>query len=116
MLRRHEISDAQWELIEPLLPGKAGDPGVTARDNRLFINAVFWLAKTGAPWRDLPERLGNWSSVFQRYNRWCANDVWWQIVEALGGDEDLEELLLDSSLVRAHQHAAGAKKGGVATP
>lgn len=111
MLRRHEITDAQWELIEPLLPGKEGDPGATAADNRRFINAVFWLAKTGAPWRDLPERFGKWNSVFQRYNRWCAKGVWWKIVEALGGDEDLEELMLDSSVVRAHQHAAGAKKG-----
>ena len=111
MRRRHELTDDQWKLIEPLLPGKEGDPGVTAVDNRRFLNAVFWLAKTGAPWRDLPERLGNWNSVFQRYSRWCAKGVWWEIVEALGGDEDLEELMLDSSIVRAHQHAAGAKKG-----
>ncbi len=111
MRRRHELTDAQWKLIEPLLPGKEGDPGVTAADNRLFVNAVFWLAKTGAPWRDLPERFGNWNSVFQRYSRWCAKGVWWEIVEALGGDEDLEELMLDSTIVRAHQHAAGAKKG-----
>jgi len=111
MRRRHEITDAQWELIEPLLPGKEGDRGVTAEDNRQFINAVFWLAKTGAPWRDLPERFGKWNSVFQRYSRWCAKGVWWEIVEALGGDEDLKELMLDSTIVRAHQHAAGAKKG-----
>ena len=112
MRRRHEMTDAQREFIEPLLPGKEGDPGVTAEDNRQFINAVFWLAKTGAPWRDLPERSGKWNSVFQRDSRWCAKGVWWEIVEALGGDEDLEELMLDSSVVRAHQHAAGAKKGG----
>ena len=111
MRRRHELTDAQWKLIEPLLPGKQGDPGVTAADNRLFVNAIFWLAKTGAPWRDLPERFGNWNSVFQRYSRWCAKGVWWEIVEALGGDEDLEVLMLDSTIVRAHQHAAGAKKG-----
>ena len=110
MRRRHELADSQWELIEPHLPGKAGDPGRTAEDNRLFVNAIFWLAKTGAPWRDLPERFGNWNSVFRRFSRWNANGVWAKVLEALG-DEDLEELMLDSSIVRAHQHAAGAKGG-----
>lgn len=111
MRRRHEITDAQWKVMEPLLPGKPGDPGRSAGDNRLFINAIYWLAKTGAPWRDLPERFGNWNSVFRRFSRWSAKGVWRNILEALGGDEELEELLLDSSVVRAHQHAAGAKGG-----
>jgi putative transposase len=114
MKRRHEVSDEQWVQIEPHLPGKPGDPGRTGEDNRLFVNAVLWIAKTGAPWRDLPERFGNWNSVFQRYNRWCKRGVWQQLLEALGGDPDLEHLLLDSTTVRAHQHAAGAK-GGLAT-
>ena len=111
MRRRHEISDANWEIISPLLPGKEGDPGRTGEDNRQFVNAVFWLAKTGAPWRDLPERFGNWNSVFRRFTRWSKKGVWQRVLEALGGDNDLEELMLDSSIVRAHQHAAGAKKG-----
>jgi transposase len=113
MLRRHEITDQQWEAIKDLLPGQPGDPGVTAKDNRLFINAIMWIAKTGAPWRDLPERFGNWNSVFQRFNRWCKSGVFPAIMEHLK-DPDLGQLLLDSTIIRAHQHAAGAK--GSAAP
>jgi putative transposase len=114
MKRRHELSDNQWTQIEPLLPGRQGDPGRSGENNRLFVDAVVWIAKTGAPWRDLPERFGNWNSVFQRFNRWCKQGVWRRILEVLGGDPDLEHLLLDSTIVRAHQHAAGAKKGRTA--
>jgi putative transposase len=109
-MRRHEITDEQWMKIRRLLPGKAGDPGRTAEDNRLFINAVLWVAKTGAPWRDLPERFGPWNSVFQRFNRWSKRGVWKRIFDAWK-DPDLECLMLDSTVIRAHQHAAG--KGGV---
>lgn len=116
MKRRHELSDEQWARIEPHLPGKKGDPGRTAENNRLFVNAVLWIAKTGAPWRDLPERFGEWNSVFQRFNRWCKRGVWERVLEICGGDPDLENLLLDSTIVRAHQHAAGAKKGRRAKP
>jgi len=114
MRRRHELTDEQWERIEPLLPGRSGDPGRTGVDNRLFVNAVLWIAKTGAPWRDLPERFGPWNSVFRRFSRWSKAGVWEQVLEALGGDPDLEEVLLDSSVIRVHQHAAGGK-GGRAT-
>ena len=114
-MRRHEITDDHWNRIENLLPGTEGDPGVTAKDNRLFINAVLWIAKTGAPWRDLPERFGPWNSVFQRFNRWAKRGVWGRVMEALGGDADLEWLILDSTVIRAHQHAAGARKKGVKT-
>ena len=110
-MRRHEISDEQWAAIEPHLPGKAGDPGRTGQDNRLFVNAVFWIARTGAPWRDLPERFGPWNSVYRRFYRWCKRGVWGRVLEALGGDAELSNLLLDSTIVRAHQHAAGAKGG-----
>lgn len=113
-MRRHELSPEQWTRIEPLLPGKQGDPGRTAVDNRRFINAVVWIARTGAPWRDLPERFGPWNSVFQRYLRWCKKGVWVRLLAGLGGDPDLEHLLLDSTNVRAHQHAAGAKGGSTA--
>ncbi len=108
MRRRHEITDQQWEAIKDLLPGQAGDPGATGKDNRLFVNAIMWIAKTGAPWRDLPERFGNWNSVFQRFNRWCKAGVFQTIMEHLQ-DPDLGQLLLDSTIIRAHQHAAGAK-------
>jgi len=112
-MRRHEISDRNWDAIKDLLPGKEGDPGATAKDNRLFINAVLWIAKTGAPWRDLPERFGNWNNVFQRFNRWGKNGVFQKIMEALQ-DPDLGALLLDSTVIRAHQHAAGAEDSSAA--
>jgi transposase len=108
MLRRHEITDQQWLAIKDLLPGQEGDPGATAKDNRLFVNAVMWIAKTGAPWRDLPERFGNWNSVFQRFNRWGKAGVFQTIMEKLQ-DPDLGVLMLDSTIIRAHQHAAGAE-------
>jgi len=112
-MHRHSISNEHWVRIEALLPGRAGDPGVTARDNRLFIDAVLWIARTGAPWRDLPERFGNWNSAWRRFDRWCRKGAWLRIVEALK-DPDLEWLILDSTVIRAHQHAAGAiKQGGV---
>ena len=108
MLRRHEITDEHWDAIKDLLPGQEGDPGVTAKDNRLFINAILWIAKTGAPWRDLPERFGKSNTVFQRFNRWCKAGVFETIREKLQ-DPDLGVLLLDSTIVRAQQHAAGAE-------
>lgn len=114
MLPRHAISDEHWERIKDFLPGQKGDPGVTAKDNRLFINAVWWIAKTGAQWRDLPERFGKWNSVWRRFDRWACKGVWDRIFRELR-DPDIEWLILDSSVIRAHQHAAGAKKG-VTTP
>jgi transposase len=104
-MRRHEVSEEQWTAIEPLLAGKPGDPGSTGHDNRLFVNAVFWIARTGSPWRDLPERFGPWNSVYRRLYRWCKRGVWGRILEALGGDAELTNLLLDSTIIRAHQHA-----------
>src|SRR2546422_2494885 len=109
MLHRHAISDAQWERIKDLLPGQPGQPGVTAKDNRLFVDAVLRIAKTGAPWRDLPERFGPWNSVWKRFSRWAQAGRWQKIFERLQGP-DLEWLILDSTIVRAHQHPAGAGK------
>ena len=108
-MRRHEISDEQWSRIRSLLPGKAGDPGVTARDNRLFVNAVLWIARTGAPWADLPERFGKSNSVWRRFDRWARRGVWARVWRELN-DPDLESLILDSTIVRAHPCAAGAEK------
>jgi putative transposase len=113
-MRRHEITDEQWYRIKDLLPGKQGDPGRTATDNRLFVSAVLWIARTGAPWRDLPDRFGGWNSVFQRFNRWCKRGVWRRLLE-VWKDPGLECLMLDSTIIRAHQHAAGALKKGVMT-
>jgi putative transposase len=107
--RRYEISNADYERIQPLLSGKPGDPGRNADDNRAFINGVLWIARTGSPWEDLPERYGKSNTVFQRFNRWSKKGRWEAIFEALQ-DPDLEWLMLDSTTVRAHQHAAGQKK------
>jgi transposase len=106
MLRRHELTDDQFNAIKDFLPGKKGDPGATAKDNRGFVNAIWFFAKTGVPWRDLPDRFGKWETVYQRFNRWCKKGVFARIFEKLQ-DPDLEELILDSTIVRAHQHAAG---------
>ena len=96
MLRRHELTDAQWNAIKDLIPGKQGDPGRTGQDNRLFVNAVIYVAKTGIPWMDLPERYGNWNSVWRRFRRWSAHGVWKELLSVLGTPE-LEELQLDST-------------------
>jgi putative transposase len=100
-----------WRRIEGLVPGKKGDRGRHGKDNRLFVDAVLWIARAGAPWRDLPPQLGNWNSVFQRFRRWAKKGVWERIFNALLDNPDFEYLIIDSTIVRAHQHAAGAKGG-----
>ena len=111
-MRRHEITDRQWEAISPLLSGKATDSGVIAQDNRLFFNAVVWIMRTGCPWADLPDRFGKANTVSKRFRRLAQKDVWQRLFDALQAPE-LEWVMLDSTVVRAHQHAAGQKK---ATP
>ena len=108
-MRRFELSDEQWLRVEGLLPGKTGDPGQPAKDNRLFLDAVLWIVRTGAPWRDLPERFGDWNSTFVRFNRWAKKGVWLRVFDALQ-DPDLEWVMLDATIIRAHVHAAGASK------
>ncbi|KRB79551.1 transposase [Noviherbaspirillum sp. Root189] len=104
------LRDDQWNKLEPLLPGKVGDRSATAQDNRLFLEAVFWIVRTGSPWRDLPAALGNWHTTYKRFKRWGQSGVWQRVVEAVSGDRDLEALMIDSTAVRAHPHAAGAQK------
>jgi transposase len=106
---RHAITDADWQRIKDLLPGQPGQHGKVAKDNRLFLDAVLWIAKTGAPWRDLPPRLGNWNSAWRRFDRWAGKGIWQRVLEALQ-DPDLEWLILDSTVIRAHPCAAGAEK------
>ena len=98
---RHELTDAQWAKIEQLLPGKESDPGRTAADNRLFVNAVVYVLKTGVPWADLPARFGKHDTVRKRFDRWCAAGVWEKIARATG-DCDLEEVQLDATTIKAH--------------
>lgn len=110
---RHAISDADWDRIKDLLPGRPGQTGWLAQDNRLFIDAVLWWAKTGVPWRDLPERFGDWNTVWKRFDRWARKGTWRSVFETLQ-DPDLEWLILDSTVIRAHPCAAGAKKKATA--
>ena len=105
------ISDELWEKIAPLLPGKAGDPGATGGDNRRFVEAVPWRVRTGSPWRDLPQDFGNWNSVFKRFRRWAKAGVFESLFNAISGDPDLEYVLIDGTIVQAHQKASGAKGG-----
>ena len=112
MIRR-ELTDAQWARIEHLVPGKEGDKGRHGGDNRLFVDAVLWIARTGAPWRDLPPEFGNWNSQFQRFRRWARKGVWESLFKDLAVESDCEYLLIDSTIVRTHQHAAGAKGGAM---
>lgn len=107
---RKLLRDDQWGRIKDLLPGKGTDCGVTAKDNRLFVEAVLWIARTGSPWRDLPPALGNWHNVYVRFSRWSKKGVWQRVIEAVSDDADLEALVIDSTIVRAHQHAAGTPK------
>ena len=108
---RSALSDEQWERIGPLLPGKADDPGRTAADNRLFVEAVLWIVRTGSPWRDLPERFGNWNSVARRFRRWADKGVLDRLFESLSGEPDFEYAIVDGTIVRVHQHGTGAKGG-----
>ena len=109
-MERKLLRDDQWERIQGILPGKASDPGATAKDNRLFVEAVLWIARTGAPWRDLPPQFGNWHSIYTRFSRWVKKGVWQRVIKAVTNDPDLEALLVDSTIVRVHQHGTGALK------
>ena len=106
---RMVLRDDQWERIEPLLSGRASDCGVTGKENRLFLEGVLWICRTGAPWRDLPTDLGNWHTVFSRYNRWSKKGRWEIIFSALSGEADFEYLMIDGSIARVHQHGAPKK-------
>jgi transposase len=108
------LRDDQWERIAPLLPGKPGDPGRSGADNRLFVEAVLWIVRVGAPWRDLPGYFGNWNSAFQRFRRWAKGGVLETIFAALSHDGDFEYVIVDGTIVRVHQHGTGAKGGAQA--
>lgn len=115
MLRRYALRDDQWENIKDILPGREGHVGGTAKDNRLFVEAVLYRYRAGIPWRDLPERFGHFRVIHTRHTRWCKSGVWKKVFEILSQDADNEYAMIDSTIVRAHQHSAGAK-GGIETP
>ena len=109
-MRRYGLRDEQWVRIEGLLPGRAGSVGVTAADNRLFVEAVLYRYRAGIPWRDLPERFDDWKNVHRRFSRWAKSGVWRRVFQHLAEDADNEYAMIDSTIVRAHQHSAGAQK------
>lgn len=109
--RRYALRDDQWERIKDLLPGREGYVGVTAKNNRLFVEAVLYRYRAGIPWRDLPARFGDFRVVHTRFTRWSKTGVWERLFEYLAADADNEYAMVDSTIVRAHQHSAGAKGG-----
>lgn len=113
-MARFDLSDFEWGMISPLLPNKPR--GVPRVDDRRVLNGIFWVLRTGSPWRDLPERYGPYTTVYNRYNRWAKRGVWLRVFEALAQHSPGSLHLIDSSIVRAHQHAAGGKKGVRITP
>jgi len=110
-LDRSVLSDEQWERVAALLPGKVGDPGRSGADNRRFLEAVLWIARTGSPWRDLHAQFGKGNSVFKRFRRWAVKGVFETIFQSLSGDPDFEYALIDGTIVRVHQHGTGARGG-----
>ena len=113
-MRRHELADAQWELISGLVTRQRGRPSDLG--DRNFINAVVWIAKTGAPWRDLPERFGPWKTIFNRFSEWAKAGRWDAIFKALAITDDEVGSLIDGSVIRAHQDSCGGKGGTKKTP
>src|SRR6516164_5618152 len=111
-MRRYALRDDQWDRIKDFLPGREGYVGGQAEDNRLFVEAVLYRYRTGCPWRDLPERFGKWKSVYQRFSRWAKTGVFERIFAMLASDRDNEYMMIDATIVRAHQHSAGSKKNG----
>ena len=109
-VKRYELTDQQWHKIKDLLPGRTETVGATARDNRQFVNGVLWILRSGSPWRDLPERYGDWKNTHRRFSRWAAAQVWEKIFAVLIEDANNDSLMIDSTIVRAHPHAAGSKQ------
>jgi transposase len=110
-MERFVLTDAQWAKMEPHCLGKPGDPGRSGKDNRLFVDAVLWIARTGSPWRDLPAAFGHWNSVFTRFRDWVKADVWKRLFEAVSDDPDMEYAMVDATIVKVHRPRTGRKRG-----
>ena len=111
MTGRYELTAAQWRKIEMLLPGKKGDRGRTAKDNRTFVDGVMWVLRSGAHWKHMPKEYGNWKSAHKRFTRWAQAGIWEKIFAATVDDPGNQYVMIDSTIVRAHQQAAGGKGG-----
>ena len=108
---RFVLTDAQWVKMEPLCLGKPSDPGRSGKDNRLFVEAVLWIARTGSPWRDLPRAFGHWNSVYTRFRDWVKADVWKRLFDVVSDEPDMEYAMVDATIVKVHRHGQGAKGG-----
>ena len=115
-MERFVLTDAQWAKMEPHCLGKPTDPGRSGRDNRLFIEAVLWIVRTGSPWRDLPPLFGKWNTIFKRYRDWVKADVFHRLFQACSDAPDLEYAIVDATIVKVHRHGQGAKGGLRARP
>ncbi len=113
---RFVLSDAQWAKMEPHCLGKAADPGRSGADNRLFVEAVLWIARTVSPWRDLPSSFGNWNSVYVRFRDWVRTDVFKRLFDACTDEPDMEYAVVDATIVKVHRRGQGAKGGLRARP
>ena len=111
MPHRHQVSDEQWSRIAPLLPPERGRKARPAKPNRPMVNGMLWILRTGAPWRDLPKRFGSWKSVYTRFSRWTAQGIWQRVLVAVAADHDDSMVMIDATIIRAHQDAAGVKGG-----
>jgi transposase len=113
-MARFDLTDEEWSIIEPLLPGaEGGQVGRPREDDRRILNGIFFVLRSGTPWRDLPDRYGPYTTVYNRFNRWAKRGVWLGVFEALAARSPTSMQLIDSTIVRAHQHAAGGKKGAI---
>lgn len=115
-MERLVLTDAQWAKMEPHCLGKASDPGRSGGNNRLFIEAILWIVRTGSPWRDLPEHFGKWNTVFVRYRDWVKADVFKRLFDAVSEEPDMEYAMVDATIVKVHRHGQGAKGGLKARP
>ena len=111
MQYRHEISDQDWERVKDVLPPENTGEGRPSKPNRDMLNGMLWISKTGSPWRDLPERFGPWQTVYSRFRMWSQKEIFKKLFEQLTADADMQDISIDSTSCKAHQHAAGAKKG-----
>jgi len=114
-MMRSFLTDQMWEKLLPLLPPEQGETGRPYKEHRPWVEAILWKHRTGAPWRDLPEECGSWRSIYSRFNRWSKAGVWQSVLESLREEADTEWLMIDASVIRSHQHASGAQKGGSKT-
>ncbi len=115
-VRRYGLRDDEWERIKDILPGRPGSEGRPPKDNRLFVEAVLYRYRAGIPWRDLPERFGDFRVIHTRFSRWANRGVWKRVFELMAAEADNEYAMIDSTIVRAHQHSAGALKKGAIKP